>query len=36
MDATFDVVNGLAVHYPQRIFQIHNDEAGLVEEYTPK
>jgi len=36
MDATFDVVNGLAVHYPQRLFQIHNDEAGLVEELTPK
>ena len=36
MDATYDVVNGLAVHYPQRLFMIHNNEAGLVEEYTPK
>jgi branched-chain amino acid transport system substrate-binding protein len=36
MDATYDVVNGLAVGYPQRLFQIRNDEAVLVEEFKPK
>jgi len=36
LDATYDLVNGLAVGYPQRLFRIHNDEAGLVEEYKPK
>lgn len=36
LDATYDIVNGLAVGYPQRLFQIHNDEVGLVEEYRPK
>jgi branched-chain amino acid transport system substrate-binding protein len=36
MDATYDIVNGLAVGYPQRLFQIKNDEAALVEELKPK
>lgn len=36
MDATYDVVNGLAVGYPQRIFQIRKEEAVLVEEVKPK
>jgi ABC-type branched-subunit amino acid transport system substrate-binding protein len=36
MDATYDIVNGLAVGYPQRIFQIRKDEAVLVEELKPK
>jgi ABC-type branched-subunit amino acid transport system substrate-binding protein len=36
MDATYDVVNGLAVGYPQRLFQIRKDEAVLVEEFKPK
>jgi hypothetical protein len=36
MDATYDIVNGLAVGYPQRLFQIKNDEAVLVEELKPK
>jgi ABC-type branched-subunit amino acid transport system substrate-binding protein len=36
LDATYDVVNGLAVGSPQRLFQIHNDEAVLVEELRPK
>ena len=35
MDATYDVVNGLAVGYPQRLFQIRKDEAMLVEEFKP-
>lgn len=36
MDATYDVVNGLAEGYPQRLFQIRKDEAVLVEELKPK
>ena len=36
MDATYDVVNGLAVGYPQRFFQIRKDEVVLVEELQPK
>jgi branched-chain amino acid transport system substrate-binding protein len=36
LDATYDVVNGLATGYPQRLFQIHKDEALLVEELKPK
>jgi branched-chain amino acid transport system substrate-binding protein len=36
LDATYDVVNGLAVGYPLRLFQVHNDEALLVEEFKPK
>jgi len=36
MDATYDVVNGLAEGYPQRIYRIHNDEAVLVEELRPR
>jgi len=35
MDATYDIVNGLAVGYPQRLFQIRNDEAVLIEEFKP-
>jgi branched-chain amino acid transport system substrate-binding protein len=35
MDATYDVVNGLAEGYPQRLFQIRKDEAVLVEEFKP-
>jgi hypothetical protein len=36
LDATYDVVNGLAVGYPQRLFRVHNDEMPLVEEFIPK
>jgi len=36
LDATYDVVNGLAVSYPQRLFQIHSDEVVLAEELKPK
>ncbi len=36
MDATYDVVNGVAVGYPQRIFQIRKGDAVLVEELKPK
>jgi branched-chain amino acid transport system substrate-binding protein len=35
LDATYDVVKGLAVGYPQRLHQIRNNEAGLVEELRP-
>ena len=35
LDATYDVVNGLAVGYPQRLFQIHGDNVDLVEEFKP-
>jgi branched-chain amino acid transport system substrate-binding protein len=33
--ATYDVVNCLAEGWPQRIFQIHNNEAVLAEEVIP-
>jgi len=36
MDATYDIVNGLAVGYPQRLFQIRDNEAVLVEELKPE
>jgi hypothetical protein len=35
LDATYDIVDGLAVGYPSRIFQIQNNEAVLVEEFRP-
>jgi len=36
MDATYDVVNGVAVHYPQRLYQVKSEtDVALVEEVTP-
>ncbi len=35
MDATYDIVKGLAVHYPQRIFQVKGTEVNLIEEIRP-
>ncbi len=35
IDATYDIVNGLAVGYPQRLFQVKNNEAVLVDEVKP-
>jgi branched-chain amino acid transport system substrate-binding protein len=35
LQATYDVVNGLVVRHPQRIFQLRSNEAVLVEEFRP-
>ena len=35
LDATYDVVKGLAVGYPQRIFQIRGGNVDLVDELRP-
>ncbi len=35
MDATYDVVKGLSVHYPQRLFQVKGIEVNMVDEMKP-
>jgi branched-chain amino acid transport system substrate-binding protein len=35
LDANYDIVNGVAVNFTQRLFQVRNDEAVLVEEFKP-